>query len=184
MIRSILYTLLYVAAFFVLFIVGCKEQEKSSDVVTEPMVEEITDADFKTLWEKVDVLWEKRDPALIHTVFADDFVRISPGGTSSNAEELTNEFSIINKAYPDMVLHLNRYDITGNMVITHWLVDGTFTGELIGIKGNDKPFKDLSGITVFTIKEGKVVRDDSSWNTLELFLQTGYDIVETPVKSD
>ncbi|GAA3568256.1 ester cyclase [Snuella lapsa] len=184
MIRLTLNNLVCILALFLLIVLGCKEQSASTSVATLSIDEEITDTDFKALWDKVDLLWEKRDTALIHTVFANDFIRVSPGGTSSSAAELANEFNIINGAYPDMELHLVRYDIRGNMVVIHWSVDGTFTGELIGVKGNGKPFKGLSGITVFTIKDGKVVRDDSSWNTLELFIQTGYDIVDASTKSD
>lgn len=166
----------------VMVFTNCKETTATqTEVVEETLIEEVAEishSDFKGIWEQVDALWERRDPELIPTVYADEFTRVSPSGTSTNVEELTNEFNLINGAYPDMQLNLDDYIINDNVVVVNWSVDGTFSGELLGIKGNGKPFQDLKGITVFTFKEGKVVKDDSSWNALELFLQTGYEVVE------
>ena len=59
-----------------------------------------------------------------------------------------------------------------------WTVDGNFTGEIAGLKGNGKPYS-VKGITVLTIEDGKVVNDDSFWDTFAVFGQTGgYTIVE------
>lgn len=157
---------------------ACKEtpKEEIEQVKTVEVVNEISDTDFKALWEKIDLMWEKRAPELINNVYADNFTRISPGGKSTSGAELVSEFNAINGAYPDMILNLDDYYIRGNIVVVNWSADGTFSGELIGVKGNEKPFKAISGITVLTIEDGKVVKDDSSWNALEIFLQTGYKI--------
>lgn len=168
--------------FFALFVLNCKEAVKEVEVEQIEPKTEITDATFTALWEKVDALWEQRDPALIHTVYADDFIRISPGGTSKSSEELTNELNAVGTAFPGMTLNLVRYDICGDMVSIHWTVDGDFTGEVAGIKGNGKPYS-VKGITVVTVKDGKIVKDDSYWDTYAVFAQTGdYAIVKAGSK--
>ena len=49
---------------------------------------------------------------------------------------------------------------------------------MAGLKGNGKPYS-VKGMTVFTIEDGKVVTDDSYWDTFAVFGQTGgYTIVE------
>ena len=164
---------------FSTFFLNCKEAVKEVEVEKVEAQVEITDASFNALWQKVDALWEQRDPALIHDVYADDFIRISPGGTSKSAEELTNELNGVGTAFPGLALNLVRYDIRGDIVSIHWTVDGNFTGEIAGLKGNGKPYS-VKGITVATVKDGKIVKDDSYWDTYAVFAQTGdYAIVKT-----
>ncbi len=153
-----------------IFILSCKQAPKELSA--------LTDANFNALWEKVDALWEQGDPALIHMVFAENFVRVSPGATSKSAEELTNELNAVGTAFPGLKLNLVSYDICGNMASVHWTVDGNFTGEMAGLTGNGKPYS-VKGITVLTIEDGKIVKDDSYWDTFAVFAQTGgYTIVK------
>ncbi|MEH6538343.1 MAG: nuclear transport factor 2 family protein [Psychroserpens sp.] len=157
---------------------GCKDAPKEEVIEETVDVTAFSDADFNALWEKVDALWEQRDPALIHTVYADTFTRAATGGTSTSSEELTNELDAVGEAFPGMTLNLVSYNIGGNMASVIWTVDGNFTGEIAGLKGNGKPYS-VKGITVLTIEDGKVVNDDSSWDTFAVFGQTGgYTIVE------
>lgn len=176
-------TFLFVALGTML-IFGCKETPKEADVEEAPAVAELTDASFNALWENVDALWEQSNPELIHNAYADKFIRISPGGTSTTAEELTNELNGVGMAFPGMKLNLLSYDICGNMVSTHWSVDGNFTGEIAGLTGNGKPYS-VKGITVITVVDGKIVKDDSYWDTFAVFAQTGgYAIVEAAAASE
>jgi len=169
---------------FTVFILNCKEAVKEAEIEEIEAKVELTDAMFNSLWEKVDALWEQRDPALINTVYADDFIRISPGGTSRSSEELTNELSAVGTAFPGMTLNLVRYDIRGDMVSVHWSVDGNFTGEIAGLKGNGKPYG-VKGITVIIVKDGKIVKDDSYWDTYAVFAQAGgYSIVANDLTTE
>ena len=167
-----------------MLVLSCKETPKDVEGEHTSALTEITDADFNALWQKVDVLWEQRDPALIHTVYADNFVRISPGGTSASGEELTNELNAVGAAFPGLNLNLLRYDICGNMASVHWSVTGDFTGEIAGLTGNGKPYS-VVGITVITVEDGKIVKDDSYWDTFAVFAQTGgYAIVKAETGSE
>ena len=163
--------------FCLFFTFGCKEQPKEEPIEVERSETELSETDFKNLWDRADELWEQKDPDLIESVYASNFNRISPGGTSTNVAELSEELEAIKNAYPDMTLDLERYEILGDKVVVHWSVDGTFTGELGGVKGNGEPFKDITGVSIFTIENGKIVKDDSYWDTFAIFGQTGYTIV-------
>ena len=167
-----------------LFIIGCKESTNDAEVEETPTVTELNDESFKNLWERVDALWEQRDPTLIHTVYAYNFVSKATGGTSTSADELTNELNAVGLAFPDMKLNLLSYDICGDMVSVNLSVDGNFTGEIAGLKGNGKPYSVL-GISVITVENGKIVKDDSYWDTFAVFRQTGgYDIVEVEPETE
>lgn len=173
--------LLFVALFAML-IIGCKENPKEAEAEVEAVeaVEvdnTLTDAQFKKIWEKDVALWETQDPALINTVFAENFTRTSPGGTSTNAEELSSELRSVGIAFPGLKLNLNHYDICDNMVSVHWSVSGDFTGEIAGLKGNGKPYN-VIGISVIFVEDGKIVKDESYWDTYAVFAQAGgYKIV-------
>lgn len=164
-------------------ILGCKETTEQAVVEESPAVTELTDTGFTALWKKVDALWEQGDAALISTVYADNFIRISPGGTSTSVEELTSELNAVGVAFPDLKLNLERYDVRSNMVMVHWSVEGTFTGEQGGIKGNGKPYK-VVGVSIITVEDNKIVKDDSYWDTFAVFRQTGYAIVEGEVETN
>ncbi len=162
-----------------MLILGCKEAPKEAEVEEAPAVAELTDEGFKALWEKVDALWEQRDSALINTVYADNFTRTATGGTSTSVEELSNELKAVGVAFPGLKLGLERYDIRGDMVSVIWTVSGDFTGDQAGLTGNGKPYS-IKGISVITVEDGKIVKDDSYWDTFAIFAQTGgYTIVET-----
>ena len=45
-------------------------------------------------------------------------------------------------------------------------------GEIAGLTGNGKPYK-VMGITVITVEDGKIVKDDSYWDSYAVFAQTG-----------
>lgn len=176
---------LLLIALSVILLISCKETPKEDEVqvaeVTE-MDNSLSDAQFKAIWEKDVALWETQDSALINTVFAEKFTRTSPGGTSTNAEELTNELNAVGVAFPGLKLNLNHYDICENMVSVHWSVSGDFTGEIAGLKGNGKPY-DVIGISVIFVEDGKIVKDESYWDTFAVFAQTGgYKIVEDKTK--
>jgi steroid delta-isomerase-like uncharacterized protein len=171
-----------ITALFAMILFGCKEAPKKAEVQETPAVAELTDANFNELWNKVEDLWEQRDPALIHTVYADKFVRKATGGTSTSDAELTTELNAVGVAFPGMKLNLVSYDICENMASVIWSVDGNFTGEIAGLKGNGKPYS-VKGITVIKVENGKIVKDDSFWDSFAVFAQTGgYSIVE--VKSE
>lgn len=167
-----------------LLILGCKEAPKEAEVEDVVAVTGITDSEFNSLWEKVDALWEQRDSAQIHGVYADEFIRISPGGTSTSIEELTNELNAVGIAFPGLKLNLLSYDICGNMVSTHWSVEGDFTGKIAGLIGNGNPYS-VKGISVITVEGGKIIKDDSYWDTYAVFAQTGgYAIVEINTETE
>lgn len=167
----------------ILVLTACNPAPKPAEQEEKNTTTTISDAEFQALWEKIDLLWEKRESNLVSSVFASNFTRISPAGTSTSVEELTNEMNAITGAYPDLTLDLERFDIRGNMVIVHWSVNGTFTGELGGVKGNGKPFSDVVGVTVITVENGLIVKDDSYWDTFAVFAQTGYTIASPETES-
>jgi hypothetical protein len=176
---------IYIIAISIILLIGCKETPKEEEVKVSEVVamdNSLTDEQFNALWENIHALWEKQDPALIHSVYADKFIRISPGGTSTNDEELTKELNNVGMAFPGLKLNLKRYDLCDNMASVHWSVSGDFTGEIAGLKGNGKPY-DVIGISVFFVVDGKIVNDDSYWDTYAVFAQTGgYKIVEDKAK--
>lgn len=171
------------AIIFVLAAYGCKEmhQEHQGDIEESAA---LTDDDFKVLWGHIDALWEQKDISLAGNVYAENFTRVSPGGTSSSYDELSNELNAINGAYPDMTLDLKSYDLCGNRAVVHWSVNGTFTGELGGIKGNGKPFEDVVGVTIMYVEDGKIVNDESYWDTFSVFAQTGFSISAPEMESE
>lgn len=175
------FSILWLFAGLILLLNSCNDQperkEKESAIVEKIDVDtQFNDEDFKGLWKNVKALWEKRQDSIVHKVYADEFIRVSPAGEFTNAEELSQELQAIEGAYPDLSLDMKSYDLCEDKVIVIWTVSGTFTGELMGLKGNGAKFKNKEGITIFTLVDGKVVDDRSYWDSFMILRDVGYQI--------
>ena len=172
---------LLIALFFVTIMYSCQTTTSTEPSATSTE-QGLTTAEFEALWNKIDKLWEEKDPALISTVYADEFVRTCPSGTSRSEEDLSKELNGIRNAYPDMTLDLASYDLCGNMAIIHWTVDGTFTGSFGDVQGNGKKFTKDAGVTIATVENGKITKDVSYWDSYEALRQAGYIIAPPPAQ--
>jgi hypothetical protein len=62
---------IYIIAISIILLIGCKETPKEEEVKVSEVVamdNSLTDEQFNALWENIHALWEKQDPALIHSV--------------------------------------------------------------------------------------------------------------------
>lgn len=173
------FSVLWLFAGLLFLLNGCKDQPEMKEkekIAVEEVETQLNDEGFKDLWQNIEALWEQRQDSLVYEVYADNFVRVSPAGKFTNTEELSQELQAIERAYPDLSLDMQSYDLCGDKAIVVWTVSGTFTGELSGLKGNGTEFKDKEGITILTIMDGKVIDDRSYWDSFMILRDAGYQI--------
>lgn len=75
-------------------------------------------------------------------------------------------------AFPDKVAKINEILESGDKVIVHWTVDGTHSGELQGLPATGRHFH-ISGISIFTLSNGKIREVRQVWDRLGLLEQLG-----------
>lgn len=76
------------------------------------------------------------------------------------------------RAFPDKIAKIDDIFSSGNRVVVRWTVTGTHQGDLSGIKATGNRIR-LSGISVFTFSNGKVIEVHQTWDRLKLAEQLG-----------
>jgi steroid delta-isomerase-like uncharacterized protein len=108
-------------------------------------------------------------------LFTDDAVIATPGGTLGidAHEQMGRAFMA---AFPDSRMDVSRMVTAGDEVWVTGSFRGTQTGDLVGEQGTipasgkaiDLPFAE-----VFTIRDGRIARQETYWDQLALMAQIG-----------
>lgn len=75
-------------------------------------------------------------------------------------------------AVPDLVLTAEPTIPAGDDVIVQWRATGTHLGEVNGIAPSGKPI-DFSGITILTLRNGKITKQVIHYDYLSFLVQAG-----------
>jgi steroid delta-isomerase-like uncharacterized protein len=110
-------------------------------------------------------------------LLAEDFTCSYPGLRGDYGKEAAKAYNApFLTAFPNL-----RFDITctvanGNTVVYLWNGVGTHDGPLALPTGTVPPtgkYAEVPGTLVATIKDGKIVREETYWNQVELLAQLG-----------
>jgi steroid delta-isomerase-like uncharacterized protein len=75
-------------------------------------------------------------------------------------------------AFPDLQISIEAQLQEKDTVVTRWTAVGTHEGELFGIAPTGKQVT-VTGISIERFKEGQIVEEWTSWDTLGLLVQLG-----------
>jgi steroid delta-isomerase-like uncharacterized protein len=108
-------------------------------------------------------------------LFTDDAVIVTPAGTMGlDAHEQMGQAFMA--AFPDSHMDISRMVSAGNEVWVTGSFRGTQTGDLVGEQGtipaSGKSF-DLPFAEVFTIRDGRIARQETYWDQMTLMGQIG-----------
>jgi len=76
------------------------------------------------------------------------------------------------KALPDMQMAVNHMVAEGDLVVVHWTAWGTNTQPGMGLPATGKPVN-VSGMTLFRFKAGKISEEWNVWSMLSVLKQVG-----------
>jgi predicted ester cyclase len=88
-------------------------------------------------------------------------------------ESLKRVFPAFIKGLPDVRIELQQQVVEGNRVASHWIFQGTHSGDLYGIPPTEKPVR-FQNINIMTIEGEKIVQYNSEVGWLALFMQIGF----------
>lgn len=75
-------------------------------------------------------------------------------------------------AFPDWHISVDYWLQQGDKHIVKWTLEGTHTGEYLGIRTTGKHFK-ITGVDIETIVDGKITEHDGAEDMLSLLQQIG-----------
>ena len=113
----------------------------------------------------VDVIDELVSPDFVGYDAAEPEPIRGPAGVKANVEKYLAGFSNARVTVNDQV-------VEGNKVATRWTGKGTHDGEIAGVAPTGKEVT-ITGLTISTVENGKLVEDRTVWDTLGMLVQLG-----------
>jgi steroid delta-isomerase-like uncharacterized protein len=110
-------------------------------------------------------------------LLADDLVCTYPGFRGQHGKQAAKAYNApFLIAFSDLHFEVLRTVAEGDTVVYVWNATGTHDGRLALPSGSVPPTGkrgEVPGTLVATIKDGKIVREETYWNQLELLMQLG-----------
>ena len=122
-----------------------------------------------------DEFWTKGDLSVADEIFHPDFVDNDPnlpGLELNGIEGAKSKNRAYKAASPDLAVQAQRVLADGDAVVVEWQAIGTHTGEVNGIPPTGNRI-DLAGISILTIKDGKIAHLSISYDFLSYLVQVG-----------
>jgi steroid delta-isomerase-like uncharacterized protein len=115
--------------------------------------------------EAVDVICAQCAPSFVVIKgVADD-----ASGGLDGVKSLVQRF---HKAFSDMEFKIEDQIAEDNKVVTRITIEGTHSGEFMGIPPTNKKFS-IKGVSIWLMGEGKLVEEWVSWDTMGMMQQLG-----------
>ncbi len=136
----------------------------------------LTDEQVKAMMDKTLDLWNNHNLAVVEELYAPDFHRTTPRSSMKGYDEFKAYHADIKKIYPDLKLTITSSWAQGDQVISKWNYTATNTGAFSeNLPATGKPVS-VDGVSILTLKDGKVVEDWSVWDQWGAFMAMGYKL--------
>jgi steroid delta-isomerase-like uncharacterized protein len=104
---------------------------------------------------------------------APDYSNYFPGSPHPlDLSETREAIRAFQSAFPDMTMHEESLVAEGDTVVERYTMTGTHRGDFQGIAATGRTFS-VSGIAMWELKDGKIVKDWPGFNPGELMAQLG-----------
>ena len=123
------------------------------------------------IWNEI---WNEGALGVCNEVFAPEYVGCIPGMQQPvrGPEEFKQLVAVYRNAFPDVHLTVEDVFADGDRVAVRWTSRGTHRGELMGIPPTGRPIA-IMGISLFQIKDGKIVCEWEGFDTMGMMQQLG-----------
>ena len=115
--------------------------------------------------------YNRRDIDFIINSFADDLIFVLPSGETIGKDELPQVYSMLFDVFQDGKWSTPRVISKGNVVAVEILVEGTHTGEFLGVPATDKKIEIHVVWFIDFNEEGKIERVIDYWNERRFIAQ-------------
>lgn len=91
---------------------------------------------------------------------------------TSGADNIRRHIENCRTGFPDMKIKIEDTIAEGKEVVHHWTVTGTHKGQFLGLAPTNRK-ANVSGTSIFRIKDAKIVEQWTDWNLMTLMEQLG-----------
>ncbi len=134
----------------------------------------MTDPKITTARALLDALTTK-DFSDWQALMAPGFTCSYPGMRGAHPKEAAVAFNtVFPAAFPDLAFTVTAQAVNGDLVYLSWTAIGTHLGPLTGPEGTLPPTRRkgaVQGVSVVTLKDGMIQREETYWNLPDLIVQ-------------
>ena len=124
-----------------------------------------SDEDMKATFGKSLKIWNEGNVEVIDEVYSADLIRHGADGQEVvGAEAFKAYIGVMRSIYPDLNVAVNGEFGSGDMLTVHWTVTGTNKGALSEEVPATGKSINISGVTIFKFKDGKIAEEWAYWN--------------------
>jgi len=131
----------------------------------------LTESESEKIVKEIFEAYNRRDIDFIINNFDDDLTFVLPSGETIGKDGLLQSYSMIFNAFQDGVWSIPRVISKGNVVAVEILVEGTHTGEFLGIPATNKKIVVHAVWFIDFNEEGKIERVVDYWNERRFTVQ-------------
>ncbi len=132
---------------------------------------EMTESENEKIVKEIFEAYNRRDIDFIINNFADDLIFVLPSGETMGKDGLPQAYSNLFDVFQDGRWSTPRVISKGNVVAVEILVEGTHTGEFLGIPATDKKIEIHVVWFIDFNEEGKIERVIDYWNERRFIAQ-------------
>jgi steroid delta-isomerase-like uncharacterized protein len=107
---------------------------------------------------------------LLDEIFAADYIGFVNGRKIPDVKASRSFITAFLDAFPDANYVIEDTIIAGDRIVTRWDCTATHRGKFLGIEPTNQPIE-ITGITIFKLVNGKIVRLWNNWDTFGLMQQ-------------
>ena len=142
---------------------GCSDQQRR---------EELLETNKALVMRTHDEVWSKGNLDLINDLYSPEYIAHWASGEDTDREGIRAMIAEARSAFPDMTEEVIHIVAEGDLVVTHFISSGTFTGEMRGLQPSGKKIS-RPEIAVHRIVDGKIVEQWTVSDQLSLMKQLG-----------
>jgi steroid delta-isomerase-like uncharacterized protein len=131
----------------------------------------MTESEREKIVKEIFEAYNRRDIDFIINSFADDLIFVLPSGETIGKDELPQVYSMLFDVFQDGKWSTPRVISKGNVVAVEILVEGTHTGEFLGIPATHKKIEIPAVWFIDFNVEGKIDRVVDYWNERRFIAQ-------------
>lgn len=121
----------------------------------------------------IEEVWNKGNVDAVDELLAEDYTHLTPPpGLKPTREGFKKYVAMMQDAFPDLNLTVEETIVDGDKVVQRYKSKGTHRGELMGISPTGNTAQ-IDGISIYTVKDGKIVDDATQVDFAGLLAQIG-----------
>jgi steroid delta-isomerase-like uncharacterized protein len=144
------------AAMIALSAVGCHDPELQNELSEMRAERELLEANKTVVTRAHEEVWNSGNLAAVDELYAEEFIAHWAYGEDSDREGLKEIVAESRTAFPDKKESIVHIVAEGDLVVTHFVSSGTFTGEIDGLQATGQKVS-RPEIAVHRLLNGKIV---------------------------